>query len=92
MTGLSTEDLELFWEALMNMFDHDHSAARGMMATRALIILEHATALGNSPAHELFDRVTVERATEGPARQFGDYQILLDGKAATDKKQVVMVS
>jgi CRISPR-associated protein Csd2 len=79
-TGFSQEDLDLFWKALQEMFEHDHSAARGLMSTRRLIVFEHSTALGNKPAQELFARVTFKRATEGPARDFSDYQILLDGK------------
>ena len=64
-TGFSQEDLDLFWEALQNMFEHDRSAARGLMSTRGVVVFEHATALGNKPAHELFSRVTCERATKG---------------------------
>jgi len=75
-TGFSEEDLELFWEALMNMFEHDHSAARGKMSSRKLIIFKHATALGNAPAHELFKLVTVRRKDElKPPRSFEDYII-----------------
>jgi CRISPR-associated protein Csd2 len=79
-TGFSQEDLDLFWEALVNMFEHDRSAARGLMCSRALVAFEHQSALGNSPAHELFSRVTAERVTEGPARSFSDYKIMLDGE------------
>lgn len=82
-TGFSKEDLELFWKALQEMFEHDHSAARGLMSARALIVFEHETALGNKPAHELFERVTWARTTEGPARSFGDYALFLDGKPIT---------
>ncbi len=78
-TGFSSEDLKLFWEALQNMFEHDRSAARGLMSTRALIVFEHSSPLGNKPAHELFSRVTFERTTEAPARSFSDYSLLLDG-------------
>ncbi len=76
-TGFSEADLALFWEALKNMFEHDRSAARGMMATRALIAFEHASKMGNASAHDLFDRVTVTRANaeSGAARKFGDYVI-----------------
>ncbi len=76
-TGFSEDDLNLFWEALKNMFEHDRSAARGMMATRALIAFEHNSKMGNASAHELFDRVTVTRANaeSGAARKFGDYAI-----------------
>jgi CRISPR-associated protein Csd2 len=76
-TGFSEEDLNLFWDSLLNMFEHDRSAARGMMATRGLYVFEHSTALGNAPAYALFDRITVERknALSGPARSFEDYVV-----------------
>lgn len=75
-TGFSQEDLTLLWEALTNMFDHDHSAARGMMSTRGLYIFEHDSKMGNVPAHELFARVTVEkRDADMPARSFDDYDV-----------------
>ncbi|TAL31747.1 MAG: type I-C CRISPR-associated protein Cas7/Csd2 [Spirochaetes bacterium] len=79
-TGFSQDDLDLFWKALQEMFEHDRSAARGFMCTRALVVFEHATALGNKPAHTLFDRVSWKRIKDGPARDFTDYQILLDGQ------------
>jgi CRISPR-associated protein Csd2 len=75
-TGFSQEDLDLLWEALTNMFEHDHSAARGMMATRGLYIFEHESKMGNAPAHELFDRVIVIRKdTSKAARSIVDYEI-----------------
>ena len=75
-TGFSEEDLELLWEALLNMFEHDHSAARGRMASRKLIIFKHDSALGNAPAHKLFDLVTVSRSNlDAPPRSYKDYQI-----------------
>ena len=76
-TGFSEEDLNLFWDSLLNMFEHDRSAARGMMATRGLYVFEHSTALGNAPAYSLFDRITVERKNglSGPARAFEDYAV-----------------
>jgi CRISPR-associated protein Csd2 len=79
-TGFSDDDLELFWKAIMEMFDHDHSAARGKMAARKLIVFRHETALGNAPAHKLFDLVKVERATDksSPARAFSDYTVTAD--------------
>ena len=69
------------------MFEHDHSAARGLMCTRKLVVFEHATALGNKPAHELFERVTWKRKNDEtkPAREFTDYDISLDGKSICDK-------
>lgn len=79
-TGFSEEDLELLWDALMNMFEHDHSAARGKMAVRDLIIFRHDSELGNAPAHKLFDLVQVERIDKGkPARDYKDYQVTVDG-------------
>lgn len=81
-TGFSQEDLDLFWKAVEQMFEHDRSAARGLMSTRSLLVFEHDSALGNAPAHKLFDLVKVERATaEGPARSFEDYKILVDEAA-----------
>ncbi|MDF9408144.1 type I-C CRISPR-associated protein Cas7/Csd2 [Pelotomaculum isophthalicicum JI] len=75
-TGFSEADLELFWESLMNMFEHDHSAARGKMASRKLIIFEHETPLGKAPAHKLFDLVTAKRIDDTkPPRAFDDYAI-----------------
>jgi len=58
-TGFSEKDLDLFWESLQNMFDHDHSAARGEMATQKLFIFRHDNELGNAPAHKLFDIVRI---------------------------------
>lgn len=78
-TGFHDEDLDLFWEALVNMFDHDRSAARGKMAARKLIIFEHESALGNAAAYKLFDLVNVERKDDSrPARSFADYAVKVD--------------
>jgi len=77
-TGFSSADLDLLWQALKMMFEHDRSAARGEMASRKLIAFEHESALGNAPAHVLFDRLHVERTTDGPARSFSDYRVWLD--------------
>jgi CRISPR-associated protein Csd2 len=79
-TGFSEEDLELLWSALINMFDHDRSAARGEMASRQLIVFQHDSELGNTPAHKLFERIKIERTPNsgGPARSFDDYQITID--------------
>lgn len=80
--GFSDGDLDLFWEALLNMFDCDHSAARGLMSVRKLIVFKHDSELGNAPASQLFDLVTVEkREQEKPARKFTDYDIKIDKKA-----------
>ncbi len=78
-TGFSEEDLELFWQALEGMFDFDHSAARGLMAARRLIIFKHNSALGNAPAHKLLECVQVkQRDHSTPARCFEDFEIVID--------------
>ena len=78
-TGFNEADLELFWEALKNMFDHDHSAARGMMSTRKLIVFKHSTALGSAPAYQLFDAIKIEKKDGSkPARSFADYSVSID--------------
>lgn len=79
-TGFSQNDLELLWESLINMFDHDHSAARGKMNARKLIVFKHDSPLGNAPAHRLFDLVKVKRATDEskPTRAFSEYSISVD--------------
>jgi CRISPR-associated protein Csd2 len=91
-TGFSDDDLGLLWDALTNMFEHDHSAARGEMSARDLIIFRHENALGNAPAHRLFERVEAQRVVDGvpvsleaarrnsapPARRFEDYCVTVD--------------
>lgn len=78
-TGFGEADLELLWKSLENMFEHDHSAARGNMATRKLIVFEHDNELGNAPAHKLFGLVKAEkRNDEFPARAFEDYSITIN--------------
>lgn len=78
-TGFSQDDLDLFWEALINMFEHDRSAARGLMSTRKLVIFKHDSALGNAPAHALFDRVKLTKVDpDKPAREFIDYKLTID--------------
>lgn len=91
-TGFSEEDLELFWNALENMFDLDRSAARGLMAARKLIIFEHETELGNARADKLFDTVTVSKKNEVTIpRSFLDYDVTIDRSALPegDRKSVV---
>ncbi len=75
-TGFSEEDLELLWQAILNMFENDHSAARGKMAVRELIIFKHDSELGNAPSYKLFDAVTVTRK-EGVQipRSYRDYTV-----------------
>jgi len=79
-TGFSEEDLSLLWDALVNMFEHDRSAAKGLMSTQKLIVFKHDSALGNAPAHALFDRVEVARKDKSkPARDFKtDYDIKIN--------------
>lgn len=77
-SGFSEEDLALFWDALINMFDTDRSAARGLMSAQKLIVFKHESELGNAPAHKLFDLVKVERTSEGVARSFKDYSVTID--------------
>lgn len=79
-TGFSEEDLELFWNSLTNMFDHDRSAARGEMAAQKLIVFKHDSELGNAPAQKLFGLVNVAPTSgrEGPARTFSDYAVTID--------------
>lgn len=75
-TRFSGADLELFWQAMTNMFEHDRSAARGLMALRKLYVFQHESELGNAPAHRLFDQVRVARRDPGrPARDFVDYEV-----------------
>ena len=80
-TGFGEADLQLLWDALVNMFEHDRSASRGEMAARKLIVFRHDTALGNAPAHVLFDTVQVRRRdandSRPPARSFADYEVVV---------------
>ncbi len=77
-TGFSEEDLQVFFDALKNMFDVDRSAARGLMSAQKLIVFHHDSELGNAPANKLFDLVKISKTTEGVARSFGDYQVTID--------------
>lgn len=80
-TGFSEDDLDLLQQALTNLFEHDRSAARGEMTARKLIMFKHDSAMGNAPAHKLFETVTVERVRgdeNSPARAFSDYRITID--------------
>jgi CRISPR-associated protein Csd2 len=103
-TGFSDEDLTFFFEALKNMFEHDRSAARGEMATRKVIAFKHANALGNAPAHALFDRVKIRRQIGGeaqdidgrldnypPARKFSDYTITIDRNGLPEGVEILEV-
>lgn len=79
VTGFSEDDLILLWEAIINMFEHDHSAARGKMAVRELIVFKHESSLGNAPSYKLFDRIDVTRKEgEAPARNYSDYVVTIN--------------
>ena len=89
-TGFSVEDLDLLWDALLKMFDLDHSAARGLMGTQRLIVFEHESLFGDKPVQDLFSRVTVKRNDTGlPARTFSDYTVALDGSPLTQVMTMV---
>ncbi|MDD2402098.1 MAG: type I-C CRISPR-associated protein Cas7/Csd2 [Clostridia bacterium] len=79
-TGFSEEDLELLWEAIINMFEHDHSAARGKMAVRKLIVFKHDSDIGNAPSHKLFELISVEKKNNDdiPTRKYSDYDVKID--------------
>ena len=80
-TGFGEEDLELLFQALAQMFEHDRSAARGEMATRGLYVFKHDSELGNAPAHALFDRLKVQAKVPGEAaRSFDAYTVTFDGQ------------
>lgn len=82
-TGFSEDDLSILWEALINMFDHDHSAARGKMCARKLIVFRHESRLGNAPAHKLFELCKVKRITDNkqPPRSYSEYDVTIDRTA-----------
>lgn len=77
-TGFSEEDLDLFWDALKNMFDMDRSAARGLMSAQKLIVFKHDSILGNAPANKLFDLVKINKIGNGVPRCFADYKVTIE--------------
>lgn len=81
VTGFSEEDLKLLWTSIVNMFEHDRSAARGKMSVRKLYIFKHSSALGNAPANVLFDKISIEKkeGIETP-RSFSDYTITVQSE------------
>lgn len=89
-TGFSEEDLEVFWKALTEMFEHDHSAARGMMATQKLIVFKHDTALGNAHSNDLFKAVKIAKkeSVEVP-RDFAAYDVTVPAKNAFAGLEVI---
>lgn len=89
VTGFSEEDLSLLWEAIINMFEHDHSAARGKMAVRELIVFKHASEIGNAPSYKLFDLIDVKLKDESkPPRAFSDYTITVSEEAIPEGVQI----
>lgn len=89
-TEFSVGDLDLLWEALINMFDHDRSAARGKMASRKLFVFEHESRIGNAPAHRLFELIkAVRRDPATPPRRFDDYEVTVDEGAIPDKVRLI---
>ncbi|HHW23922.1 MAG TPA: type I-C CRISPR-associated protein Cas7/Csd2 [Clostridiales bacterium] len=90
VTGFSEEDLQLLWEAIINMFEEDRSAARGKMAVRKLVIFKHKDELGNAPAHRTLGLVTVKRK-EGVdvPRSFADYEIIVDEAGCPDGVEII---
>ena len=76
---MTEEDLELLWNAIINMFENDHSAARGKLSMRKLYVFKHDSVLGNYPSGSLFDKIVVNENTDGaPCRKFADYTITVD--------------
>lgn len=89
-TGFTQEDADLLWEALVNMFEHDRSAARGLMGTRKLFIFEHTSKMGDASAQQLFDSIRIQRKnTSAPPRDFADYTISLDQDKIPTNVQVI---
>ncbi|MGN1141242.1 MAG: type I-C CRISPR-associated protein Cas7/Csd2 [Oliverpabstia sp.] len=78
VSDLSDEDIELLWSAIINMFENDHSAARGKMCMRKLIVFKHDSVLGNCPSHILFNKVIIRKKGELPPRAFHDYEVEID--------------
>ncbi len=90
-TGFSEDDLELLWNAIIGMFEHDHSAARGKMAVRSLIVFKHESELGNAPSYKLFDAVSIQKKAgiEAP-RSFRDYEdIVIDKSLIPEGVEVI---
>jgi len=89
VSNFTEKDATLLWEAIVNMFEHDRSAARGKMVLRELIVFKHESALGDAPSHKLFDLVKVEKKDEAPARSYSDYEVAIDEENLPSK--VVMM-
>ena len=90
-TGFNEEDLELLWEALINMFEHDRSAARGLMGTRKLFIFEHSSKMGDISVQKLFNSITIKRKDENkPARNFNDYTVSVNEEVIPPNVKLVI--
>ena len=90
-TVFSEEDLELFFDALKNMFDVDRSAARGLMSAQKLIVFRHDSVLGNAPANKLFDLVQIEKKTDGAPRSFKDYEVTIGSEIPSGVQVEVLI-
>lgn len=89
VTGFSEEDLDLLWEAIINMFENDHSAARGKMAVRELIVFKHSKELGDCPAYKLFDAVEVRKKEEIEyPRKYQDYTVQIHEEMISDSVEM----
>lgn len=90
-TGFSEEDLEIFFDALKNMFDVDRSAARGLMSAQKLIVFRHDSVLGNAPANKLFDLVQIEKKADGAPRTFKDYDVIIGSEIPSGVQVEVLI-
>lgn len=90
VTGFSEEDLELLWEAIINMFEHDHSAARGKMSVRELIVFKHSKELGDCPAYKLFEAVEVKKKDDVIyPRKYQDYEVAIHEEQIPETVEVI---
>ncbi len=89
-TGFGEDDLNLLFEAIENMFEHDHSAARGKMAVRKFIVFKHESELGNAPSHKLFEQVKVQKKEDvAVPRSFNDYEVTINREATPQKVELI---
>lgn len=89
-TGFNSDDLELLWESIETMFEHDRSAARGLMGTRKLIIFEHQSKMGNAQVQDLFEAIKVTKKDDNkPARDYSDYEVLVDKSVIPDSVKLI---
>lgn len=90
-TGFTDGDLKILWDSLTQMFEHDHSAARGEMATQKLIVFKHADKLGNAQSHKLFDLIKVNRVNgdDAPARSYSDYDVSINRADLPDGVEII---